>query len=245
MAPTSKRSRSRQRTKARLWGAPDPVDFKKTNIGRALESAAKIHFRKRRDIDRLLALEKLAIDVFSDSASARAFATNPKAYMAQAGLPKVELDLNSAEVRLAMAMGDPKVRQAAAQGDTVGFVRAVMDQGLRDLSALRVGGLFVIEIVAAASAITQQIVLTRAAIISKAVAVTQMAIATEVEAIVSGGTPIALGGATAITRQIDILSRMAEDLGSPTLAKRVRSAAVRRVLKEYVDLQMMATKQQA
>ncbi len=72
-----------------------------------------------------------------------------------------------------------------------------------------------------------------------------MAIATEVEAIVSGGTPIALGGATAITRQIDILSRMAEDLGSPTLAKRVRSAAVRRVLKEYVDLQMMATKQQA
>ncbi len=101
MAPTSKRSRSRQRTKARLWGAPDPVDFKKTNIGRALESAAKIHFRKRRDIDRLLALEKLAIDVFSDSASARAFATNPKAYMAQAGLPKVELDLNSAEVRLA------------------------------------------------------------------------------------------------------------------------------------------------
>jgi hypothetical protein len=244
MARTKDGSRSRQRTKTRLWGAPDPTDFKKSNIGRTLEKAAKIHFKNRRDIDRLIALEKLAIDIFSNSASARAFATNPQEYMAQAGLPDVKLDLNSPEVRLAMAMGDPKVRQSAAQGDTVGFVRAVMDQGLKDLSLLRIGGLFVIEIVAAASVVTQQLAVTRALTITKAVAITEMAVVTEIEAVASGGTPIALGGATAITRQVDMLSRMAEDLGSPALAKSVRSAKVRRVLKEYIDLQPKTRKQQ-
>lgn len=245
MARRTDGPRSRRAPRIRLWGAPDPTNFKKSDIGRTLEKAAKIHFRNRRDIDRLIALEKLAIDVFSDSASARAFATNPREYMAQAGLPDVKLDLNSPEVRLAMAMGDPKVRQSAAQGDTVSFVRAVMDQGLKDLSLLRIGGLFVIEIVAAASVVTHQLAVTRALAISKAVAVTQMAVVTEIEVSVSGGTPIALGGTTAITRQVDMLSRMAKDLGSPSLAQSVRSAKVRRVLKQYVDLQLKTLKQQS
>jgi hypothetical protein len=219
--------------------------LKRSSIGQALEQTARIHFNNRRDIDRLIALEKLAIDIFSDSASARAFATNPQEYLAQAGFREVTLDLNSLEIRLAMAMGDPKVRQAAAQGDTVGFVRAVMDQGLDDISLLRIGGLFVVEIAAAASVITQQLAVTRVLAVSRGVIVTQLAAITEVDVTVSGGTPIALGGETAITRQIDVLSRMAADLGNPALAESVRSDEVRRVLKEYIDLQLNMLNQQS
>jgi hypothetical protein len=236
MATRKRASRSRDHAKPRLWGAPEPDDFKKSKFGRVLGEAAKIHFKNRRDIDRLLALEKLAIDIFSDSRSARAFATNPQEYMAQSGFPNVKLDLNSIEVRLAMAMGDPKVRVAAAQGDVVGFVRAVMDQGLKDLSVGVVGRLFVVEIVAAGSVVTRQAVLTRALVITKAIAITELAIATDVDVVTSGGTPIAFGGATFVDREVSILSRMAEDLGKPQLVKAIRSQKIRKVLQQYGQL---------
>jgi len=223
-----------------LWGAPEPADFKKSDVGRELERAARIHYKNQRDVDRLVALEKLAIDVFSDSASARAFATNPAEYMARAGLPDVKLDLNSPEVRLAMAMGDPKVRYAAAQGDVLGFVRAVMEQGLTDLSVGRVAALFVVEIIAGASVITTNLAVTRTATVTKAVAITELAVVTEVDVATSGGTPIALGGDTVITKQVEILSRVAEDLGYPALAKQVRSAKTRDVLKQYLQMRPKA-----
>lgn len=241
MARTKKVSRMRQRTRARLWGAPEPENFKRSNVGQVLEKAAKIHLKKTREINRLLALEKLAMDIFSNSASARAFAVNPTEYMVRAGFPDVKLDLNSPEVRLAMAMGDPKVRQSAAQGDAVGFVRAVMDQGLKDLSVLRLGGLFLVEVVAVSSAVavSTAVTVTTAAVVHVAVALT------EVEATVGGETPIALGGPTFVARQVDLLSRMAIDLGSPSLAKTIRSAKVRRILEEYNNLQLKIRKQRS
>jgi hypothetical protein len=227
MAPIKRPTRSPERAGTRLWGAPEPADFKKSKIGQALGDAARIHLKNRRDIDRLLALEKLAIDIFSNGSSARAFATNPQEYMARAGFPNLKLDLNSQEVRLAMAMGDPQVRQAAAQGDTLGFVRAVMDQGLKDLTVGILGGVLVAELIVHASAVLTAVAVavTNAVAVSKAVAV--------VEVKVSGDD-----GGTILTRQIDMLSRMAEDLGQPKLAKSVRSAKVRKILESYINLQM-------
>jgi hypothetical protein len=221
--------RSRQNMRSRLWGAPEPADFKKTRVGRILGEAAKIHFKSKRDIDRLLAVEKLAIDIFSDSASARAFATNPKEYMAQGGFRNVNLDLNSYEVRVAMAMGDPKVREAAALGDLPGFVRAVMDQGLTDLEVGVTGAFVALEIVAAGSVITYQAVLTRILAVTRAIAVTKMAVVTETEA-------IGFGGGTVVEHQIKMLSRMAEDLGRPDLAKAVRTPKIRKILEQYLEI---------
>jgi hypothetical protein len=226
MPPRTPRVRAPERDKVRLWGAPQPEDFKKTEIGRALNETAKIHLKNRAEIDNLLAVEKLAIDIFTDAASARAFATNPNEYMAQAGFPNVKLDLNSQEVRLAMAMGDPIVRKAAAQGDSIRFVRAVMDQGLKDLSVGSIGGVLVAELLVHASAIVTAVAVaaTRVGFISKVVAV--------VEVKVSGD------GGTILTRQVEMLSRMAEELGNPRLAKSVRSTKVRKILESYIKLQM-------
>ena len=224
----SKKSRVRTagRQKVRLWGAPEPEDFKKTEVGRALVETAKLHSKNRADIDSLLAVEKLAIDIFTDAASARAFATNPGEYMTQAGFPNVKLNLNSQEVRLAMAMGDPTVRKAAAQGDSVRFARAVMDQGLRDLTVGSIGGVLVAEILVHASAVLTAVAVaaTRVGVISKVVAV--------VEVKVSGD------GGTILTRQVEMLSRMAEELGNPRLAKSVRSAKIQKMLSRYIDVQM-------
>lgn len=241
MARVPKVARMRRGARARLWGAPEPENFKRGRVGQALQKAARIHLRKSRDIDRLLAVEKLAIDIFSNSASARAFAVNPTEYMTRAGFPDVKLDLNSLEVRLAMAMGDPKVRQSAAEGDAIGFVRAVMDQGLRDLSVLRLGGLFFVEVVAVSSAIA----VNTAVAVNTAAAVNTAVAVTEVEVTVGGSTPIAIGGATAVARQVDMLSRMATDLGSPALARSIRSAKVKKVLEEYNRLQLANRRRQS
>lgn len=225
MAATRKPRRG-ARAKERLWGAPAPSDFKRTRTGRELTEAARLHLKRRGDIDRLLAVEKLAIDVFADSAAARAFATNPEAYMAQAGLSGVRLDLNSREVRLAMAMGDPEVRRAAAEGDAVAFVRAVMDQGFAELTVGTLGGVIVVEFVAHAS-----IALTAVAIaVTRTVSVTKTLLVTE--------TKVTEDGGTILTRQIDMLTRMAEQLAAPRLARAIRTPSTRKLLERYVELQL-------
>lgn len=205
---------------ARLWGAPEPGNFKRTRTGRALGAAAALHLRRRGDVDRLLALEKVAIDVFADTAAARAFATNPEAYLAQAGFPGVKLDLNAREVRLAMALGDPAVRRAAAEGDTVAFVRAVLDQGVGELKVGTLGGIIVAEIVAHAS-----VALTAVAIaVTHAVAVTRTVAVTETE--VTGDDGI-------LTLQLRMLSQVARELGAPRVARELQAPAVRRLLERY------------
>jgi hypothetical protein len=227
---TARVRRSSERNRSRLWGAPEPADFKATDIGRALGEAATIHSLGRRETEKLLAIEKLAFDVFCDSSSARAFCANPKEYMARAGLSDAKLDINSEEVRLAMAMGDPAVREAAWRGDRRGFVRAVMAQGFSKLSAGVMGGFITVEIAVEASLALAvvAVVYTRAAVLTKAV------VGVDVKVEASG--PII----TAVQRQVDTLARMAEDLGNPALARRIRSAKMRKILERYARLQLKA-----
>ncbi len=224
--PTKK---PRQNMKSRLWGAPEPANFKKTQLGRILGQAAKIHFKNKRDADHLVAVEKLAIDIFSDSACARAFATNPQEYMARAGFENVNLDLNSYEVRVAMAMGDPKVREAATLGDLPGFVRAVMDQGLTEIGVGVTGAILALEIAATLSVVTYEAVFTRILAVTKAIAATKMAVATETEA-------FGYGGGTLLDQQVTLISRMAEDLGRPDLAKGIRSPKIRKIIQQYLEI---------
>ncbi len=100
----------------RLFGAPEPEKFTSTLEGKVLTETAAIHFKNKKDknIDRLLAIEKLVLDIFQDSDAARAFAVNPEEYLRRYGFTNVKLDLNSEEIRAAMAVGDPLARQAAA-----------------------------------------------------------------------------------------------------------------------------------
>jgi hypothetical protein len=218
----SKKTRQ-SRAKVRLWGAPAPADFKRTKIGRVLSRSAKFHVQGAAAVDKLLALEKLALDVFVNSASARAFAANPQAYMSRAGLRNVKLDLNSPEVRLAMAMGDPAVRQAAGEGDAVALVRAVMAQGLDRLGVGPTGGIIVAEVVIHASVIASAVAVavTHAVAVTKAVAV--------VDVVVSGDETI-------LTRQVEVLSNVAEELGRPDLARQIRTPKIRQLLRRYNEL---------
>jgi hypothetical protein len=225
MASGKRPSRSPKRDEVRLWGAPEPANFKKSETGRALSEAARIHLKKQKEIDKLLVLEKLAIDIFLDSESARAFAANPKEYMARAGFRNVKIDLNSYEVRLAMAMGDPLVRRAAAEGDTREFVRAVMAQGLGDLSVGSLGGVFVAELIVHASAIATAV----AVAVTKAVVLAKAAVVVEVKVTGDGGT--------ILTREIEILSRMAESFGNPSLVRQIQSPEIREMLAKYIELQ--------
>src|SRR5437870_3328518 len=91
----------------RLFGAPEPERFASTPQGKTLTETAAIHFKSKRgkNINKLLAIEKLALDIFQDSQAARAFAVNPEEYLRRSGFADVKLDLNSQEVRIAMAIG--------------------------------------------------------------------------------------------------------------------------------------------
>ena len=126
----TRRGKSTQ-SRVRLWGAPEPEKFTATEQGKALAEAAKIHFDRRSDQNRLLALEKVALDIFNNPLAARAFAVNPEEYLAQSGFPGIKLDLNSQEVRIAMALGDPAVKEAARKGDVDAFLDAMMAQGIK------------------------------------------------------------------------------------------------------------------
>src|SRR5438105_10148726 len=122
----------------RLFGAPEPEKFTSTSGGKLLSETAAIHFRSKTDknIGRLLAIEKLVLDIFHDSQAARAFAVNPDEYLLRYGFTDVKLDLNSQEVRMAMAVGDPVAREAAARGDVDGFIDAILAQGIKPSAGL-------------------------------------------------------------------------------------------------------------
>lgn len=76
------------------------------------------------------ALSQLAQDVFDDPAVAEAFSRNPARYLRAVGLGHVRLDPQSAEVKVALALGDADVRAAVTAGDPRAFVQALEGRGL-------------------------------------------------------------------------------------------------------------------
>ncbi|MGY1829046.1 hypothetical protein ACI8AA_01310 [Geodermatophilus sp. SYSU D01180] len=146
-------SRDPNRAQARLFGAPDPITFRDTPVGRALAASAEIHFDTREEQDRLIAIEKLALDIFEDPVAARAFVVNPSEYLRRSGFENVELDVASPEVRVAMALGDPEVKRAALNNDVDGFLDALREQGIVTEPGRQIFAVFPVEIAAVLSAV--------------------------------------------------------------------------------------------
>jgi hypothetical protein len=103
--------------------APDPMDA-------GLRLSMKNSVPKQLQ-DQAVALCLLAREVISkpDEAGAR-FSADPKAFLAGMGITGTVLDLNSREVKIVLALGDPEVRDAAMRGDTRRYLRLLEDRGI-------------------------------------------------------------------------------------------------------------------
>jgi hypothetical protein len=81
--------------------------------------------------DQAMALCILAKDVISNPQEAgRRFSANPKAYLAERGITDIELDMNSREVKIVLALGDERVREAATKGDASRYLQLLEERGL-------------------------------------------------------------------------------------------------------------------
>lgn len=212
----------RKQIPIRLFGAPEPERFLTTSDGKMLSETAAIHFgsRKGKDVSKLLAIEKLALDIFQDSNAARAFAVNPEEYFRRYGFPDVKLDLNSQEVKIAMAIGDPLARQAAMKGDVAAFLDAVLVQGIAPSVGL---GRFVhVEALVHSSVVVYFI----------AAVVTYQKIAT------ATAVPVVVVGAPALdkARHMKVLSQIAEHLGDKAFAKQLTSKKAQDLVARYTEL---------
>src|SRR5262245_33858981 len=76
------------------------------------------------------ALSFLARDVFDNPGVARSFSRDPAAYLKAVGLDDVRLDPEAIEVKVALALGDPDVRDAIDREDPRAFVQALETRGL-------------------------------------------------------------------------------------------------------------------
>jgi len=224
----SRKKKAVDRTKTQLWGAPTPENFKDTREGRALARAARIHSKKPGDQNHLLAIEKLTMDVLNDPLAARAFAVNPDEYLKQMGFTNVKLDLNSQEVRVAMAMGDQRVREAANRGDVTGFIDAVSAQGIAP--AANVSAFAAVEL----------------AVWSSTVVITFAVVIASIKVIVNipGPFPVVIFGPISVpvihpvTTQFhkDTLAQIANHIGDANFAKQVHAKNMERLIEEYRKL---------
>ena len=212
----------RRPTRLRLFGAPEPEEFALTPVGKTLTDAAAIHFKSKsgKDVSKLLAIEKLVLDIFHDSQAARAFAVNPDEYLRRSGFADVKLDLNSQEVRIAMAIGDPLAREAATRGDINGFIDAVLAQGIKPSVGL--GGFVHVEALVHSSVVVYFI----AVVVTYQVVVTATAIP-----IVVIGLPLADKA-----QHMKVLSQIAEHLGDKAFAKQVATKSVEDLVAKYIAL---------
>jgi len=212
--------RPHRRKALRLFGAPEPEKFASTPDGKTLRATAAIHSKSQKHVNRLLAIEKLALDIFQDSQAARAFAVNPEEYLRRSGLPDVTLDLNSQEVRIAMAIGDPLARQAATRGDVEGFVDAILAQGITP--AVGLGKFVHVEALVHSSVVVY--------FIARVVTFQKIVTATAIPVVVIADPTLAK------TQHMSVLRRIAEHLGDKAFARQVASQKVEDIVAKYTDL---------
>lgn len=86
-----------------------------------------------------MALCLLAKDIIMHPGSAgKRFSADPKAYLKERGIIGVDLDLNSREVKIVLALGDEAVRGAALKGDTRRYLQLLESRGLLGINATSV-----------------------------------------------------------------------------------------------------------
>src|SRR5262249_8185927 len=135
---------------------------------------------------------------------------NPEEYLRRTGFADVKLDLNSQEVRIAMAVGDPLARQAAIRGDVQGFLDAVLAQGIKP--SVGIGNFAHVEALVHSSVVVYFV----AAVVTYQKITTATAI------------PILVIGAPALdkTQHMKVLTQIAEHLGDKGFSRQVASKRV-------------------
>src|SRR2546422_1705679 len=114
----------------RVYGVPESVKPRtplEDNLLRLSLSRTDVPPEAWQDV---AALSLLAQDVFDNPEVARSFSRDPAAYLKVVGLDDVKLDPGAAEVKVALALGDPDVRAAIERDDPRAFVQALETRGL-------------------------------------------------------------------------------------------------------------------
>lgn len=114
----------------RVYGVPDSVRPRtplEHNLLRLALARTEVPPGAWQDV---VALGLLAQDVFDDPRVARAFTRDPAAYLKTIGLEDVRLDPEAVEVKVALALGDPDIREAIQRDDARAFVQALEGRGL-------------------------------------------------------------------------------------------------------------------
>jgi hypothetical protein len=114
-----------------IYGTPNPQGLRSVvpDGAHLLKLHLVLEGTEESQFDHFLALAQLASDVLEDAGVAAAFSANPRDYFARAGFPNVEIDTESVEFRLTLALADPAVRQAALSGDGVKYLQALKEYG--------------------------------------------------------------------------------------------------------------------
>ena len=120
----------REGGKRRVYGIPDSVKRRtplEHNLARYSLAQSDLPPEAWQDV---VALGLLAQDVFENPKVAEAFSRNPRAYLKSVGMEDVDLDPATAEVKLALALGDPEIRDAVERVDPKAFIEAAERKGL-------------------------------------------------------------------------------------------------------------------
>ncbi|HOI41335.1 MAG TPA: hypothetical protein PK523_00185 [Elusimicrobiales bacterium] len=92
--------------------------------------------------DQIVALCLLAEDIVADPAGAGSrFSADPARYLAERGITDIKLDLDSREVKVVLALGDKRVRDAAMRGDAKRYMELLEERGLLDYNDMAAFGL--------------------------------------------------------------------------------------------------------
>ena len=78
--------------------------------------------------DQIIALSMLANDIFDNPSIAQSFSQNPQGYFASKGVSGCNIDMNSEEVKVILALGDPEIKNAIMSNDLVNFLRLLEEK---------------------------------------------------------------------------------------------------------------------
>ncbi len=116
--------------KRRIYGIPDSVKLRSPlthNLARYSLAQTDLPPEAWQDV---VALGLLAQDVFENPKVAEAFSRNPGGYLKAIGMTDVALDPATAEVQVALALGDPQIREAVERQDPKAFLEVIERRGL-------------------------------------------------------------------------------------------------------------------
>jgi len=80
--------------------------------------------------NQVLALSLLAENIFACPVVAEEFSQNPAEYLSKIGMENVRINKESQEVKIILALGDPKIREAVKRGDIDTFLKQLDARGL-------------------------------------------------------------------------------------------------------------------